>query len=91
MDEKQIRSWLSHVAYLYKKLWENSKLGELELCICNENVQLYKCIRKIVQLLGIPCEERVIRYEDGSVNNRVSFLYEGIEFFELEDCNAGND
>lgn len=86
MDEKQVREWLSKVAFHYKALANSSSIG-LKLCVCDlGKVQLYKCARKIIDILGISFEEQVVEYEDGSNPSiRISFIYDDMEFFELED------
>lgn len=88
MDEKLVREWLSKVAFHYKALIKSSACIDLKLCFCGlRSVQLYKCARKIIGILGIPFEEQVVKYDDGSNPNlRISFIYDDMEFFELEDC-----
>lgn len=88
MDEKMVREWLSKVAFHFKALVKPSSCIGLNLCACEfKRVQLYKCARKIIDILGIPFKEQVVEYEDGSNPNlEISFIYDDMEFFELEDC-----
>lgn len=87
MDEKIVSEWLSKVAFHYRALIKSSRYNGLNLCMSEkEEIQLYGCIRKIIDILGISFREKIIEYEDGSKPNlRISFMYDCMEFFELEE------
>ncbi|MCM1192918.1 MAG: hypothetical protein NC123_15580 [Butyrivibrio sp.] len=57
----------------------------VQICTGPDRVQLFRCIRRIAGLLGIPVKEEIDRYADGEKERRLSFVFEGVEFFELEE------
>lgn len=94
-DKEKIKAWLSKLAANKKEFIRLSDLrldsGLYEICTgSGYSVQLYKCARKIAEILEIQFREEVYTVA-GVKRLEVSFIYDGVTFFGLEDCDAGND
>lgn len=93
MEQKKLKEWLSKLA---DNLREQELLSASEdesysfrVCRCC-NVQFSHGIRKVIEILQVPYKERIVNLEDGGRLRRVSFEYDGVEFCELEGCDAGD-
>lgn len=93
MDNKKLQEWLSKLA---DNLREQEHLSVFQdesysLRVCrNYNIQFSRGIREVIEILQVPYKEQIIDFEDGERLRRLSFEYDGVEFCELEGCDAGN-
>lgn len=89
MDNERLKARLSKLAENFKER-QMFSFQDDEIKICrDENIQFFSGIRKVIDALGIPYKETNYTYK-GKWQRRVSFVYEGVEFIELEDCDAGD-
>ncbi len=89
MDNEQLKAWLSKLATNFKGRGQIYSFQD-DIRICrDENIQFFSGIRKVIDALGLPYKETNYTYK-GRWQRRVSFMYEGVEFIELEDCDAGD-
>lgn len=96
MDEKKVKvkKWLAGLAANHKEYqkMEYLKLGEdagCWTCPHGQGVHLHRCARRIAELMELPLSEESVTYEDGETANRINFVYDGVEFFEIEARGAG--
>ena len=88
MDTEKVKAWLSRIAANYRERKELAFFegGELVMCSGGDGVQLSDSIRKIAKQLEIVCTEKLKTPEVIERKyRRLSFMYEGVEFFELEE------
>lgn len=89
MENEQLKAWLSKLATNFKEREQIYSFQD-DIRICrDENIQFFSGIRKVIDALGLPYKETNYTYK-GRWQRRVSFMYEGVEFIELEDCDAGD-
>ncbi|MCM1057914.1 MAG: hypothetical protein NC517_09940 [Firmicutes bacterium] len=88
-EKEMIESWLSRLAANQKEREDLKMLkldnDKLEICSGIEAVQLYNCIRTIARKRQILLDLRIEHYADGARKRRWNFIFEGVEFYELED------
>jgi len=76
----EVKKILDDIAYAKAILLKH------EACICENvtNIHMTGCLREFAEVMGISLTETPFKC-NSSVANEISFLYNGIRFFELED------
>ncbi len=90
MENEQLKAWLSKLATNFKEREQMYSFCD-DIRICRDgDILFFGGIRKVINALGLSYKERFSTADDGKKTRRVSFVYEGMEFVELEDCDAGD-
>lgn len=89
VDEKRVRAWIDEQVRLRKELCKVKSVagGGIRTCNRDDEVQIVRGARKVAETLAIPYDQ-LLRNGSHGKYNRISFTYQGIEFFELEDCDG---
>lgn len=96
MDKKKVTVWISELIENFKR-HESLSVSMEDTCgirACKLHyIQLISGIRKIIDLLEAEYKEEIFNL-NGKKHLRISFIYGGVEFVELddmqEDCDAGD-
>lgn len=95
MDKEKILVWISELIENFKK-HEALSVSMEDTCGLRTyklySIQFLFWIRKIIELLEVEYREEILNCS-GEKYLRISFVYDGVEFVELddmqEDCDAG--
>lgn len=94
MDKEKVKAWISELIENFKK-HEALSVSMEDTCglrTCKlHSIQFLFGIRKIIELLEVEYREEILNCS-GEKYLRISFVYDGVEFVELddmpEDCDA---
>lgn len=82
MEYAEVKEWLDRLVQNYNELHELSELStSVEICTGSNGVQLFKGIDIVADVMGFSLTEK--DEETSQFRYRYSFMYEGVEFFEL--------
>lgn len=90
MEKEKLQKWLSIQADAVKTLVDNRDFDEdIRTVVTSEyQQQIHLGARKIANTLGLQLHERSWKAQ-GATANYISFEYEGVVFFQLEDYEDG--
>ena len=84
MEYAEVKEWLDRLVHNYNEHHELSKLNEsVSVCTTSYGIQLFKGIDIIADVMGFCITEK--DEETSQFRYNYSFMYEGVEFFELHE------
>lgn len=82
MEYAEVKEWLDRLVQNYNELHELQEFNtSVSICTGCDGVQLFKGIDIVADVMGFSLTEK--DEEIGQFRYRYSFMYEGVEFFEL--------
>lgn len=88
---EKLKKWLSWWAADFKERQKQKNFVDgtivANTTLTDIGVPLYKGLRNIAEILGLPCEGNLYKTSLGK-KLRVSFVWDGVEFFQWENYDA---